>query len=164
MRNRRAAGHHIGVEAVVWVARQFEQAAGPPEQRIEPLARAVVGEACAIVGALEREDRLQLPAELERDFSSDLVGAVGDRRDEPQPRFAGCEAVALGIQKLAARLLDPQEDVANALAQDRYAVLRQDVGAMAGDPHRKDERHRRRTRPLQPNAHVTLCQLKLISR
>src|SRR6476469_10138257 len=123
MRDGRAAGHHISVEAMSWVAGQFEQAIGAADQRVEPLARSTVGEGRAIGRALERQDRLQVPAQLQRDFRSNLVGAVGDRRDEPKLRRERGETIALGLEQGPARFLDPLQHVANALAKDWYAAV-----------------------------------------
>ena len=64
------------------VARQLEHARGPFEQFVETLARGVAGQAPAIGLAPERDDHLEFPAQLERNFSGDLVGAVRDWRDE----------------------------------------------------------------------------------
>jgi len=100
----RAPRHDVGVETVVRIARKLEQAGRPPDQSIEPLAGGVVGEARAIDLAGEGQDRLQLPAQLERKLRRDLVGAVGDRRHEAQPRRLRREAVALPFQQFVSGL------------------------------------------------------------
>jgi len=105
----------------------------------------VVRQARAIGRALEGKDRLQVPAELERDLGGDLVGAVGDRRDEAELGREAGEAVALGIEQSAAGLLDPLQHVAHPLAKDRHAALGKHVGAMAGHSDGEDERDWRRS-------------------
>ena len=141
MRNCGAAGHYVGFEAMIRVAWQLEQAGGTSEQGVEPLARAVIGEARAVSGTFERQDRLQLPPEFERDFGGDLVCAVRHGRNETEAWRGTCETVTLHVKQLAAGLLDQHEHVADALAQHRHAVLRQHLGAMAGNSDGKDERN-----------------------
>ena len=67
--------------------------------------------------AREWKDRLELPAEFDGELGSDLVGAVGDRRDEAQTRLARAEAGRLALQKGAPALLDQQQRLADAFAQ-----------------------------------------------
>ena len=117
MRDGRPPGHHISVELTVLVAGQFQHARCALEQRVEPLARAVVGETCAIFGAAERQHDLQFPAKIERDFGRDLVRAVRDRRYEPQARRLRRKAVPLLEQQIATRLGDQQQHIANARPQ-----------------------------------------------
>jgi hypothetical protein len=113
---------------------------------VEALARAVIGKAPAVGLAAEREDDLQLPAELERDFGSDLVGAVGDRRYEAQVRLFVRKAGALALVQRMAGVGDEQQDVADALAELRKAAVGEDLGAVPSDSDAEDERDARRGR------------------
>ena len=96
MRDGRAAGHHISVELVVSVAGKLEDAGRALEQLVEALPRRRRWRGRAIFARAEGKHRLKLPAELERDLGGDLVGAVGDRRYEPQLlRVAGKQALSM---------------------------------------------------------------------
>ena len=139
MSDRRPAGHDIGVEPAGRIAGQFEQAAGALDQRIEPLARAVVGEARAIGGALKRKDRLQFPAELQRDLRGNLIGAVGDWRNEAQAWRRIRKAVALLVCKSRARRSISLSTSRMRARKSRRAVLRQHVGAMTGHAYAQDK-------------------------
>ena len=148
MGDGRAPGHHISVELALAVAGQLEHAAGALQQRIEALARAMVGKARAVVLAVERKHRLQFPAKLERDFGGDLVGAVGDRRDEAPGDLAARELRLVAPGQLGPRALDERQHLAHAFAQRLDAFGRQHVGAVPGDADAQHERRARRARRL----------------
>ncbi len=138
------ARHHVSVDLRMLLAGKLERDRRPADQRVEALAGAVAGEAGAIMVAGEREDRLQLPAELERHFSRDLVGAVGDRRDEAQHRPVGGEAGPLAAGEVDSGVRDQLQDVADPRSQQVDLVLRKGLGAVAGHPDAEDERQARR--------------------
>ena len=79
MRDRCAARHDIGFDVARILARELEHARRSAEQRVEPLAGRGIGEACPVIGAAKRQDRLQLPPERQGRLGRDLVGPVGDR-------------------------------------------------------------------------------------
>lgn len=99
MGNGRSAGHDVGVKAIVGISWQLEEARRPLDQRIEALSRSIVGEARAINVPREGDDRLQLPAKLERKFGGDLVGAISDRRDEAELGRPRREAIVLAFEQ-----------------------------------------------------------------
>ena len=144
MGNGRSAGHDVGVEAIVGIAWKLEEARRPRDQRIEALSRSIVGEARSINVPREGDDRLQFPAELERKFGSDLVGAISDRRDEPELGRPGSEAVVLALEQRPPRIFELLQGLTNALPQPLDVTLRQHLGAMAGDADGEDEGNRRR--------------------
>lgn len=146
MGDGRPPGHDVGIEALIGVAGQLERARRVLKQRIEALAGAVVREAFPVALSSERENRLELPAELDRKFGSDLVRPVRDRRDEAQPWRPGRETVALPLQQRAAGLLDQQQRLTNALAQALDVANFERIGAMAGNSDGKDKRNRWRVR------------------
>lgn len=69
------------------------------KQRIEALPGPVIGERRAILRTRKWEDDLQLPAELQRNLRGDLVGAIGDRRDETKSRPVGRKIFALALEQ-----------------------------------------------------------------
>ena len=139
MRNGRPAGHHISVDCVVEFARKLEDAGCALEQLVEALLRGIVSEGLAILRALEGEHRLKLPSELQRDFGGNLVGAVRDRRYEPQLLRVAGEAGAFHVEELGAGILDQVEDVGNPRPQRRYAAFGQHLNPMAGHSDAEDE-------------------------
>lgn len=140
MGNRCPTGHHVCVEPVAGIAGQFEQAGCPPDQPVQSLARGIASEARRVGRSLERQDCLQLPAKIERDFGGDLVGAVGDRRKEAQLARARREAVALLFEQVGPRRGDQRQNGPDPLAQRFDAAFRKHVGAMAGNADAEDER------------------------
>lgn len=86
MRHCRATSHHIRIELVAGVARQFERAGRAINERVEPAPRLIIGQAGPILLSRKGQDRLKLPSKLESDFRRHLVGTVGKRRNEPQGR------------------------------------------------------------------------------
>ena len=162
MRDGRAAGHDVGVEPVGRIAGQFEQAAGALDQRVEPFARAVVGEARAISGALERQDRLQAPSQARarpprrsgrrhRRLARRSAAARAQRRSSRAPFRAG-RAPALAISRQRSRRFCSE-------ASPRLPCG-EHVGAMASDPYAEHERNgRRRTaRSQSPPAPPSMVQ------
>ena len=122
----------------------FEGTGGPRQQLVESLACSVVGEAGTIGAAIERQDDLQFPTELQRDFSSDLVGTVGDGRYEPQLRRSLREAAWLGGQQSPSALLESLKNVADPFTKNWNAAVGQDFGTMARHPDGEHEGRGRR--------------------
>ena len=130
---------------MAFVARQLEHTGRPFDQRVKPFSGPLVRETFAIGAPFERQNDLELPAEIERDFRGDLVGAVGNRRDESQFGLGRGKAIAFGGEQSPTGFRDAFEHVANALAKDRYAVGGEDLGAMPGDADSEDEWDGRRS-------------------
>ena len=84
MRDGRAPGHDISADRIGPVAGQFEDAPALGEERVEPLDRAISNQFAAISGTFERQHGVELIAEFDGAFGGDLVGAVGEGRDELQ--------------------------------------------------------------------------------
>src|SRR4051812_43688069 len=98
--------------------------------------------------AVEGEDRLQFPAELEGHLGRDLVGPVGDRRYEPPADRLSGEPVRIILQQIGAGVLDQRQHVADPGSQRREAFSRQDLGAMTGHSDAQHERNGGRAAPL----------------
>jgi hypothetical protein len=128
---------------MVRVAGKLQHARRPIEQCIELFAGLIVGETCAVMRTLEWQDRLQLPAKVERNFGSNLVSAVGDRRYKSHPWFEPGKAIALGLEECPARFLDTFQYVADAIADHGDAALSQHLGSMSGDADAQNEWHGR---------------------
>ena len=156
MRDRRPPGHHIGVELAVLVARQLEHAVGPLEQVVVAFTRPVIGQGIAISRAFERDHRLQFPAEIERDFGSDLVGAVGDRRDEAHAGGKGAKQ-----SRSFAKRLPPPRPAAKRFRMHAAVPRRPaagDVRAVPGDPDAEPNGRRGgRVSTAPPGATPALC-------
>ena len=71
--------------------------------------------------ASKRQHYLQLPAELQRDLGGNLVGAVGDRRHEPQLQRDRSEAILLLAQQRLPRIGDEQQNFVD-LSSSRSAL------------------------------------------
>ena len=139
MRNGRPAGHHISVDWVVEFAGKLEDAGRALEQLVEALPRRIVGEGLAILRALKGEHRLKLPSALQRDLGGNLVGAVRDRRYEPQLLRVAGEAGAFHVEELGAGIFNQVEDVGDPRPQRRYAAFGQHLDAVARYSDAKDE-------------------------
>ena len=144
MRDRRSAGHHVSVELMIRVARQFEQAAGAFDERVEPFASAIVGEAGAVHRPLERQHQLELPAKLQRDFCGDLVGAICDRRDEAQLARPRGKTVALLFEQVRPSARNQRQRLAESFPQPVLAARGEHVRPVARDADAEHERNRRR--------------------
>jgi hypothetical protein len=140
MGDRRSTRHDVGIERFGGITRKLEEARRVIEQGVELSARFGASEAGAIMGPLEWQDRLQLPAEVERDVGRDLVSAISHRGNETKPRRQLCERVAAPFAYHEARPLDLLQDLADSIAKQGHVVLRECVGSMAGDAYGKDER------------------------
>ena len=150
MRDRGPAGHHISLEPMTRVAGQLEHGDRAIDQRIEPSLRTVIRQAGAIGGALERQDRFEVPAKLERKLGRHLVSAIGDRRHEPQLAWPRSEAVAFLLEEVGAGAGDQFKRLSNSLTQRIDAPVLEHVSAVARDSdaeHERDERRARRTDP-----------------
>ena len=127
MRDLGSAGHDISVEAVLSGRREARAGTGRALAAIEAVARAVVGEAGAICRA-RTEDRLQLPAELERDFAAiwSAPSAIGEtkrsRGSSGTKQSRSAPAGSRPIPRSAGGTRDP-------LAQDAARFLRQETSA-----------------------------------
>ena len=106
----------------------------------------MIGERRAILRTREREDDLQLPAELQRNLGRDLVGAIGDWRDEAKARRIGREIFALALEQRSGGIRHKLKDVVDSLAKRIGASGREAVGAMASNSDRHNERQSRRAR------------------
>ena len=87
---------------------------------------------------------MQPIAELERDVGPDLVGAIGERRDEQQLRLGGREEITVGKVHLRGGIRQRLEHRPQPLMQRQQRFRRQGVLAVPGDPDGKDERQHRR--------------------
>ena len=86
VRNRRPAGHDISLEHMRSSAREARARTGARASSASNSRAGLVGHVRAIPVAIERQDRVKLEAEVQRDLGGDLVGPVCERRDEEQPR------------------------------------------------------------------------------
>jgi hypothetical protein len=87
---------------------------------------------------------MELEAEIERELGSDLVGAVGQRRNEQQPRRRACEEFGCCAMNLGSFAGEQVEYGAKPLPQARQRLRRKRLFAVSGDPDGKDERRPRR--------------------
>ena len=94
----------------------------------------------------EGQNDLQLPPKLERDFSSQLIGPVCDRRHEPPTQRHVGETVALVVEQILAGAAQLFEQTAQPDAKRIERVRPKHVRAVPGNPDTEHERQTRRSR------------------
>ena len=133
----------LGVMLLV-LAWKLEDARRLAEKLVERRARGVVGKLAAVDHPGERKHDVQLEAELDRDPGGDLVGAVGQRRDEQQPqRIVGIEKRFLRVDRGGA-VYDQRQSASDALLEVGARLGRKRLLAMARDPDAEHEWQARR--------------------
>jgi hypothetical protein len=122
------------------MARQLQDASRLGQQGVEALARLIGCQAGAIFRTLEWKNGLKLPSEIHSDFSRDLVGPVGDWRNEAQARGTAREARPLPIEQLGASSGDEPQDLPNPTTKLGGAPGRKALGTMTGYADAENDR------------------------